>query len=172
MKQIKCVAICTTLVHNKGMNEHKNWYTQLVGDTTERSVAIKAGITTSTLNRQLKAGTLSAENVILIARAYGANPVAALTTTGYITAAEATKNLGDIAQLLPDRNLIAELARRIGVTSDELMNVQDDSPMMSSNVASFTRRNSDGEELDGFDPETMAAHADDEYIAPDDQFDA
>ena len=44
--------------------------------------------------------------------------------------------------------------------------------MMSSNVASFTRRNSDGEELDGFDPETMAAHADDEYIAPDDQFDA
>lgn len=102
------------------MSKNTNWYTQLVGDNTERAVALKAGITASTINRQLKKGTLSAENVILIARAYGANPVAALTTAGYITAAEATTNLGDIAQLLPDRDLIAELARRSYLSSQEI----------------------------------------------------
>lgn len=182
------------------MNEHKNWYLQLVGDATERSVALKAGVTTSTLNRQLKAGTLSAENVILIARAYGANPVAALTTTGYITLGEATKNLGDIARLLPDRQLIAELARRIGVTVEELIDAEvapvEDVPRefvtpvdeLIEERAKKGNNGNTGESIKDtkphavssfdpdhdapfYDPETMAAYPRHEIIPPDDQFD-
>lgn len=163
---------------------------QLVGDATERAVAIKAGLTTSTLNRQLKSGALSAENVILIARAYGANPVAALATTGYITPEEATKNLGDVAQLLPDRQLIAELARRIGVEFEELINIEEGTPV-DELVEERERKGNNGNTGESikdtkphavssfdpdhdtpfYDPETMAAYPRHEIIPPDDQFD-
>ena len=141
------------------MSEHNNWYEKLVGDATERAVAMKSGITTSTLNRQLKAGVLSAENVILIARAYGSNPVAALATTGYIKVSEANENLGDIAQLLPDRKLIAELARRIGVDVSDLMSVKENekAPIRERRphiVSSDTR----DDDLIRYNRETMAAY--------------
>lgn len=102
------------------MSDHITWYQLLTGGDTERAVATRAGITTSTLNRQLAKGHLAAENVILVARAYGQNTATALSATGYLTPEEAANSDGDIAQLLTDRQLINELARRIGVTSDEL----------------------------------------------------
>lgn len=162
------------------MKEHTNWYEQLVGDATERSVALKSGIITSTLNRQLKAGTLSAENVILIARAYKENPIAALATTGYITAEEATRNIGEIAQLLPDRQLIAELARRIGVTPEELMSVDNQglgaTPNIENdnNVAHINEppHIDEAPQFIEYDPDTMVAYEEKEIIPPDDQFDA
>lgn len=102
------------------MSDHITWYRLLTAGDTERTVSLRAGITTSTLNRQLAKGALAAENIILIARAYKQNPVTALSATGYLLPDEATGSSGDLAQLLTDRQLIRELARRIGVDAQEL----------------------------------------------------
>lgn len=95
------------------MSNHISWYKSLVGSDTEKAASDRAGITTSTLNRQLAKGHLSEGNVIAIARAYGANPVDALARTGYITAEEAAGNGREIAELLSDQELIRALALRI-----------------------------------------------------------
>lgn len=99
------------------MSNHINWYKSLVGSDTEKAASDRAGITTSTLNRQLAKGTLSEGNVIAIARAYGANPVDALVRTGFITSEEALGKDRDLSSLLSDQELIHELAMR--VNSDE-----------------------------------------------------
>lgn len=96
------------------MIKHQKWFRDLVDEATERFAAERAGITTSTLNRQLKAGTLSAENVIALARAFQSCPVKALAQTGYLTIEETTGRAAEAtAQLLSGRELIRELARRI-----------------------------------------------------------
>ena len=64
-------------MHNKRMTIHEDWYYNTVNGDTEKAASLRAGITTSTLNRQLAKGTLSEGNVIAIARAYGQNPVVA-----------------------------------------------------------------------------------------------
>lgn len=98
------------------MTAHTNWYKRLVGNDPELTAAKRAKITTSTLNRQLSKGTLSAENVIALARGYEQNPVEALAATGFITSSEATSNPQEAARLLTDQELIRELARRVDDT--------------------------------------------------------
>lgn len=69
--------------------------------------------------RQINKGVFTAEVVIAIARGYGESPVKALVTTGYITAKEAIGiNETSAAQLLTDRQLIQELARRVSSKDD------------------------------------------------------
>ena len=93
---------------------HKSWWQRVSGGDTERATALKSGVTTSTLNRQLSKGSLSAEVVIAIARGYGESPVEALAATGYLTPEEVTGTSNSAAaQLLTDQQLIRELARRI-----------------------------------------------------------
>ena len=69
--------------------------------------------------RQINKGVFTAEVVIAIARGYGESPVKALVATGYITAKEAIGiNETSAAQLLTDRQLIQELARRVSSKDD------------------------------------------------------
>lgn len=96
------------------MSKHVQWYKRLTDGDTERTAALKAGVTTSTLNRQLAKGSLGAEVVILLSRAYGENPVMGLAATGYLTSDEATGlKAGDISELLTDQQMIRALALRI-----------------------------------------------------------
>lgn len=96
------------------MTTHKNWWNRISKGDTERAASQKSGVTTSTLNRQLSKGRLSAEVVIAIARGYRESPVEALAATGYLTPDEVTGIAADAAaQLLTDQQLIRELARRI-----------------------------------------------------------
>ena len=96
------------------MTDHNTWYRRTTGDATERAAALRSGITTSTLNRQLSKGELSAEVVIKLSRAYGISPVEGLAATGHITHEEATGMTADsAAELLSDPDLIRTLAYRI-----------------------------------------------------------
>lgn len=111
------IAIVRQIMHNKRMTVHEDWYYNTVNGDTEKAASLRAGITTSTLNRQLAKGTLSEGNVIAIARAYGQNPVEALVRTGYLTKEEATNSSQSLIKMLNDQELIHELALR--VNSDE-----------------------------------------------------
>ena len=96
------------------MTDHSNWYRRITGDATERAAALRSGVTTSTLNRQLSKGELSAEVVIKLCRGYGVNPVEGLAATGHLTHEEATgMTVDSAAELISDPDLIRTLAYRI-----------------------------------------------------------
>ena len=61
------------------------WYAKTVGDDSTNGVATKAGLTTTTLGRQLERGRLSPETVVAIANAYGTDALDALVIAGLIT---------------------------------------------------------------------------------------
>ncbi len=68
--------------------KHDAWIRSLPGKPSITAAARAAGIQKTTLIRQLDRGTVSAENVIEIARAYDVSPVDALVTTGHLRADE------------------------------------------------------------------------------------
>ena len=61
------------------------WYEKTVRDSSVNAVAAKAGLVQSTLSRQVRAEALTAETVVAIARAYGADVLDALVACGLIT---------------------------------------------------------------------------------------
>lgn len=101
------------------MTDHLKWIKGLAGDASGRAIANRSQISVATVNRQINKGVFTAEVVIAIARGYGESPVKALVATGYITAKEAIGiNETSVAQLLTDRQLIRELARRVDSKGD------------------------------------------------------
>lgn len=65
--------------------DHKEWLDALIGSDSYRSAAAKIGVDQSTLSRQLtRRAALSAEYVILLARAYGRRAGDELVATGYL----------------------------------------------------------------------------------------
>lgn len=96
------------------MTEHNEWFEKLTQNSSGRAAADKADISPATMNRQLARGTLSAETVIALARAYGRPPVRALLETGYIFPEESGMlSVGELLHSLSDQQLVAELAHRI-----------------------------------------------------------
>lgn len=99
------------------MDTHTKWLQRLTNGDSGRAVAIKAGVSVATTNRQISRGEISAENVIAISRAYGQSPVEALAQTGYLTQDEATGIPREsLADLLTDQELIRALAERVDDT--------------------------------------------------------
>lgn len=62
---------------------HKDWLNSITTDTTN-TIALKAGITPSTVYRQAQDNGLTIQNVVKIADAYGQNITDALVATGHI----------------------------------------------------------------------------------------
>ena len=89
------------------------WYTRTVKDASVNAVATRSGVVQSTLARQIKAGSLTAETVVAVARAYGADVLDALVACGLITKDEVRKH-GIRATLRDavDVELAAEIMRR------------------------------------------------------------
>lgn len=106
-------------LHNETMNK-EIWFKETVQGDTIAEVALKAGIIKTTAWRQYNnALGFSAENVILIARAYHKSPVEALVEFGYIRADEMTS--GETVARLHDASndeLLQELARRLKENAD------------------------------------------------------
>ena len=106
-------------LHNETMNK-ETWFKETVQGDTIAEVALKAGIIKTTAWRQYNnALGFSAENVILIARAYHKSPVEALVEFGYIRADEMTS--GETVASLHDASndeLLQELARRLKENAD------------------------------------------------------
>ena len=98
----------------------ETWFKETVQGDTIAEVALKAGIIKTTAWRQYNnALGFSAENVILIARAYHKSPVEALVEFGYIRADEMA-NGKTVARLhgASDDELLQELARRLKENAD------------------------------------------------------
>lgn len=106
-------------LHNETMSK-ETWFKETVQGDTIAEVALKAGIIKTTAWRQYNnALGFSAENVILIARAYHKSPVEALVEFGYIRADEMA-NGRTVARLHDASNdeLLQELARRLKENAD------------------------------------------------------
>mgnify|MGYP000943089457 FL=1 len=100
--------------------DKKTYFAQLTHDAAINEISNKTGLSVSTLWRQYNKGCeFSAESVIIIARAYGENPVAALVEFGYIRADE-MENGKTVARLHDASNdeLLQELARRLKENAD------------------------------------------------------
>lgn len=96
------------------MTSHNDWFEKLTHHASGRSAAERSGESPATVNRQLKAGVISPELVISLARGYGRSPVLALLQTGYLLPEETgAPTLEEVATTLTDQQLIAETARRI-----------------------------------------------------------
>lgn len=87
---------------------HKEWLENITTDTLH-NVALKAGVTPSTIYRQVNADALTIQNVVRIADAYGVNITRALVDTGHIPHRDALAPLLTEATL---DELLAEVRRR------------------------------------------------------------
>lgn len=121
------------------MEKHSAWFARLTGDASGRQAAMKAGISISTLNRQLGRDEIDPGYVIALARAYGASITGALVSTGYMSADEAAEvTLDDLVEVLSDQALIRELARRIDANPASWFGtfgeLEDDSPLPEGDV--------------------------------------
>lgn len=64
--------------------QHIDWLKKTANDDSARGIARKTGLNAKTVSNQINRNSITAENVIAIARAYGAHPVGALVDTGYL----------------------------------------------------------------------------------------
>lgn len=69
--------------------KHNEWFTERVGTDSVNAAAKKSELPQASLFTHLKRGTLPAESVIKISRAYDYNPVQGLVDTGYLAIDEA-----------------------------------------------------------------------------------
>lgn len=112
------------------MSNAQRWYRSVVGDDAENAVAQRSGVRQTTLNRQLRQDSLSAESAVKIARAYGSDLLEALVAVGLIGAPEAVQIRADVDI---DRILAAEgLARATDVElAQEILRRAKDVPAAS-----------------------------------------
>lgn len=90
------------------------WYAATVGDASVNAVATKAGLVQTTLSRQLKTGSLSAEVIASVAHAYGADVLDALVLGGIITAEDIRAH--GVRRALEDAldiEIVREVSRRL-----------------------------------------------------------
>lgn len=101
-------------------NNHITWYQTVTKGDSNRQASEKAGLNNATLGRQLKAGALSAENVIRIAEAYGESPIVALVDLGFMSSKWMNEH-GALTSLrkASEEELTDELLRRLHLLSDE-----------------------------------------------------
>ena len=97
-----------------------DWYRRTTKDASTNAVALKAGIVQSTLSRQLKAGDLTPESVVAIARAYRVDVLDGLVELGLISADDIRAHGVHVAlRGALDIELAAEITRRLPGVLDE-----------------------------------------------------
>lgn len=96
------------------MNKHE-WFSSTIGNDTIAEVGLKAGIVKTTIWRQFNNDlNFTAENVILIARAYRKDPVEALVAFGYLRDDErGTASLRAALKNATNDDLLTEIAARL-----------------------------------------------------------
>ena len=90
------------------------WFRRITGGDSVNAAAKAAGINQPTLARQINAGTISAENIVAVARAYKADPIEGLIISGLVTEEEVRAHSADvILRDLDDRIIANEVWRRM-----------------------------------------------------------
>ncbi|WP_407107821.1 helix-turn-helix domain-containing protein [Rhodococcus aetherivorans] len=101
------------------MTSPEQWIRQTVGDTSLRKVASEAGISQATLARQIREGTLTAESVVKIARAYGVSVADGLQAIGVLTEDDVLPTSVEKAlREASDEQLADEVLRRMKAGSE------------------------------------------------------
>ena len=100
------------------MTTAEDWLAEVAPGVSENEVARRVGLVQSTLSRQLRADAVPPENVVAIAREYGASPVSGLVAIGLIAEDEVRRAAGMVGiEDVTDEDLVAEVLRRIQTAS-------------------------------------------------------
>lgn len=95
------------------MNTIEWFETVSAGDSVNAAATI-AGINQPTLARQIKAGVLSPESIVAIARAYDADPINGLIIAGLISEVDVARHGADVLlETLTDKMLADEVWNRM-----------------------------------------------------------
>lgn len=95
------------------MTKASKWFAATTNGDTVNAVAAKSGLTQSTLARHEKAGAFPAETIIAIARAYGADVIHSLVTTGHLVQGDVRRYQSRVnLEQVSDIDLSAEIYRR------------------------------------------------------------
>lgn len=90
------------------------WFDRITGDDTPNAAAKRSGVNQPTLSRQIKAGALSAEVIVAIARAYDADAIEGLIIGGLITEADVRKHGAEVLlEQITDRRIADEVYERM-----------------------------------------------------------
>ncbi|WP_312811127.1 helix-turn-helix domain-containing protein [Corynebacterium variabile] len=128
--------------------EHTAWIEALIGTDTRREASKKAGMSESTLSRQLGRNALSPEMVIALCRAYEKKPVDGLVQTGFLNPWEAEGISVDAAlDQATNQELLGAVMRRSDPDALYLFGRTDDllNPEDSDNVT-YLPSNTQGED--------------------------
>lgn len=91
------------------------WFRSVTSGDSVNAAAIRAGLNQPTLSRQVKAGILSPESIVAVARAYKADAIEGLIISGLISEADVNRHGADlILQKLEDHEIANEVWRRMG----------------------------------------------------------
>ena len=95
------------------------WFERVTQGDTVNAAAEKAHMVGSTLNRQVRAATLSPESIVAIARAYDADPIEGLIISGLITDLDLHHHRGEtLLAHLSNKMLADEVWRRMQLGRD------------------------------------------------------
>ncbi len=98
------------------MDKKNEWMLLTTNGASVNEISAKTGVSLSTIWRHKKDMSFTAEEVIAIARAYHANPLAGLVAFGYLTEQEAGMPV-DVEQSALEaasaKTLLEELTRRL-----------------------------------------------------------
>lgn len=101
------------------MTTPEQWIRDTVGDASIRKVAAEADLNHTTLARQIREGTLTAESVVKIARAYGVSVADGLQAIGVLTQEDVLPvSIEKALQEASDEQLADEVLRRMKAGSE------------------------------------------------------
>lgn len=90
--------------------EHNKWLEKVTHGDNLNTIAVRSGITPSTLYRQVEAGEISLVNVVKIAHAYRLDIGASLVSTGHL---EGVAGVSPGLVTVSDDALLDEVRRRM-----------------------------------------------------------
>lgn len=102
------------------MEKFEGWIEAVTRGHSVRQIAANAQIPPATLSRQISTGTVTPENAVAIAVAYGASPVKALVALGVLDPDNVdTMSVEQALREATDQQLVDEVMRRLSGATEE-----------------------------------------------------
>lgn len=96
-----------------GRMDIEKWFNDLTGNASLREAAETSGVSKSTLSRNLDAGRMTPETIIVLCRAFDRSPIAGLIEHGYLYAHEVDSPSVAVAlEKATNEQLLDEIMRR------------------------------------------------------------
>lgn len=118
-----------TYCNNVSLMEHAQWVDELIAPDNRRTASKKAGLSESTLSRQLQRGDLPPESAIALCRNYDHSPVDGLVELGYLDAHEVSTGLRITVSTMTNQQISDILA---AISEEILVRSTDDDSLRSN----------------------------------------